>query len=55
MVYYIGHLQFPYSYVLLQLVCDSAVTVVKTEEQKLNRLATQKHINKTDQHTKNKT
>lgn len=52
MVHCIGRLQFPYSDALLQLVCDGAVTVVKTEEQKLNRLAIQKHFNETDQHKK---
>jgi hypothetical protein len=52
-VYYIGRLQFPYSYILLQPVCDGAVTVLKAGEQKLKRQATQKHFNKTE-HTKTK-
>jgi len=53
-VYYIARLQFPYSDILLQQVCDGAVTVVKTEEQKLKRQAIQKHFNETNQHTKTK-
>jgi hypothetical protein len=43
----------PYSYILLELVCDGAVKGVKTEEQ-LQIKAIQKHFNKTDQHTTTK-